>query len=85
MILRPVLFAAAFSLLACAANAYNVDDTSMNSGTNAAKYSDPDEQSPVNLQDASGSHGNVSDPTSTRYDYDPSTGNYVPHQTINGQ
>lgn len=86
MNIRSILCAtAALSLLACAASAYNVDDKSMNSGSSATKFSDPDEQSPVNLQGIPGARGNTSDPTSIRYDYDASTGNYVPHRVINGQ
>ena len=80
---RPVPIALALTalLLAHQAAALSEDDKSMNGPNGAARFSDPDDKTPsaVNLTGGSPSAGGV-DPTTVRYDYDPSSGSYIPHQ-----
>ncbi len=61
-----------------AAMALNVDDKSMNNG-NASSFNDPDEKMPVYLQSNGKPAPDSSDPSTIRYEYDPSSGSYIPH------
>jgi hypothetical protein len=63
------------------AAALSEDDKTMNTASGAPRFSDPDDQTPsvLNLQGAKGESGGV-DPSSIRYDYDASSGSYVPHK-----
>ncbi len=71
---------AALALSAQQAMALSEDDKTMNTAAGAPRFSDPDDQTPsaVNLTGKPGSGG--VDPSSVRYDYDPSSGSYVPHK-----
>jgi hypothetical protein len=69
-------------LVASQALAFSDDDKSMNTPSGAAKFSDPDEQTPggaLHLQGGKAQSGDV-DPSSIRYDYDPTSGSYLPHK-----
>ena len=60
--------------------ALSVDDTSMNGSARSERFSDPDEKSPVSTHmQFNGSANGKSDPNTVRYDYDSSSGTYVPH------
>lgn len=72
----------AATLLAHQAAALSEDDKSMNTSDGAPRFTDPDDKIPsaINLQGSDKGGSNVTDPNATRYDYDPSSGSYVPHK-----
>jgi opacity protein-like surface antigen len=73
---------AAATLSAHQAAALSEDDKSMSTASGAPRFADPDEQTPsaVNLQGTGNAGGVGTDPSATHYDYDPSSGSYVPHK-----
>lgn len=68
----------AASLLASpAAFALSVDDQTMASSSKSANFSDPDDKTPVYMNDKGGTTG-ATDQSKVIYEYDPATGTYVP-------
>ncbi len=59
--------------------AYSLDDKSMN-GSNAPAFNDPDDKTPLYMQNGDKPAAGSEDPSSIRYDYDPASGNYIPHR-----
>src|SRR5579871_451958 len=86
--IRFATFAALAAVLmgAPGANALSIDDKSMNNANGSARFDDPDEQMPIQVLKpgahfgGSGAASDSSDPASVRYDYDPSSGSYIPHR-----
>ena len=77
-----IALVASAAFVASGAIALSEDDKSMNTPGGAARFTDPDEQMPgqaVYLQDGKAASGAV-DPSSVRYDYDPTSGSFVPHK-----
>jgi hypothetical protein len=77
-------FATATVFFAAQASALTVDNTSMGNAGDSSKFSDPDDQSPLNLGSSANLQGGTpsgsTDPSSIRYDYDPASGSYTPHK-----
>ncbi len=75
------------TVAAHSASALTVDDRSMNNSDGSSRFSDPDDQSPLPITSESanhysgdgGSRNGSTDPSGIRYDYDASSGSYIPH------
>lgn len=81
-LIRPAGLAFAAALLAAThAAALSEDDKTANAPAASQRFADPDDQVPVavNLSGANITSSGA-DPTASRYDYDPASGTYVPHQ-----
>ncbi len=81
--LRLIALSCAAASFAFQAAALFVDDSSMNKPSDASRFSDPDEQSPVQLGGSANLQGTASgntDPSSVRYDYDAASGSFTPHK-----
>jgi hypothetical protein len=69
-------------LMAHQASALSEDDKSMNSAGGSPRFSDPDENVPGQAMYMQGGQTPSTgvDPSTVRYDYDPTSGSYIPHK-----
>lgn len=78
--LTTIALCAASIFAAAQASAFSEDDKSMNDASGAPRFSDPDEKTPggaVFMQGGRATSDAV-DPSSVHYNYDASSGSYVP-------